>query len=173
MSQHAEDEPIVRLRRQTVLPTCYDEYDLTGFTLPKPVTLPISPPIHSTRLAEGDEAEEGATGFTPLLPGYETDSPLQWSGDEHESASDIIRRENKDLCLVLQMIQERYTFQNANDQYGKEISQLKQQIKQLQIQMDKQCLENQPLHLLRLQGSIAPVILYLHHASSHRHVLWK
>ncbi len=135
----------MRVRRKTVLPARYEEYDLTGFTLSKPVTQPMSPLIHSTRLAEGDDAEEGATGFIPLLPGYEADSPLQWSDDEHESASDIIKRENKDLRIALQMIQqERDSFQNANDQYAKELSQLKQQMKQLQIKMDQQCTGSQP-----------------------------
>ncbi len=127
MSQHEEDEPTVHVRRKTVLPARYEEYDLTGFTLSKPVTQPMSPLIHSTRLAKGYQVEEGATGFTPLLPGYEADSPLQWSDDEHESASDIIRRDNKDLSIALQMIQqERNSFQNINDQYAKELSQLKQ-----------------------------------------------
>ncbi|KAL0147386.1 hypothetical protein M9458_057313 [Cirrhinus mrigala] len=88
MSQHAEDEPTVRVRRKTVLPARYDEYDLTGFALLKPAAQPMSPPTHSTRLAEGDDQEEGTTGFTPVLPAYEADSPLPWSDDEQESPSD-------------------------------------------------------------------------------------
>ncbi|RXN20959.1 1-phosphatidylinositol 4,5-bisphosphate phosphodiesterase delta-3-A-like protein [Labeo rohita] len=159
MSQHAEDEPTVRVRRKTVLPACYDEYDLTGFTLLKPVAQPMSPPTHSSRLDESDDQEEGATGFTPVLPAYEADSPLPWSDDEQESASDVIRRENKDLRRALQMIQqERDKFQTTNDQYATEPSQLKQQMRQLQIRMEQQHPGSQSL------SAVAPP---RQHSSSH------
>ncbi|KAL0151955.1 hypothetical protein M9458_052762 [Cirrhinus mrigala] len=159
MSQHAEDEPTVRVRRKTVLPARYDEYDLTGFTLLKPAAQPMSPPTHSTRLAEGDVQEEGATGFTPMLPAYEADSPLPWSDDEQESASDVIRRENKDLRKALQMIQqERDKFQTTNERYATELSQLKQQMRQLQIRMDQQHPGSQ---------SLSPVAPPRQHSSSH------
>lgn len=95
----------------------------------------MSPLTHPTRLDEGDAAVEGAAGFTLLLSGYEADSPQQWSDDECESASDLIRRENNDIYDHLQMIwHERDIFQSANDQYVKELSQLKHQMKLLQMQ---------------------------------------
>lgn len=65
MSQQMENEPAVSVQRKTVLPAHYNEYDLTEFTLP--VTQPMSPLTHSTRLVEGDGAEKGATGLSPLL----------------------------------------------------------------------------------------------------------
>lgn len=143
MSQHSGDEPAVRVRRKSVLPARYDEYDLTGFTLPKPVPPPLSPLTHSPRLAECDDTQDGAFGFTPVLPGHEADSPSQWSDDE--GASDIVARENAKLHNSLWTIQqERDIFQRANEQYAKELTQLQHQMRQLQFHMGQQRHESQP-----------------------------
>ncbi|XP_026094149.1 uncharacterized protein LOC113066497 [Carassius auratus] len=151
MSQHEEDEPVVRARRKTVLPVRYEDYNLSGFTLPKLFPECMSPhsQLHPT-VPPSLEPEDcaRATGITPQqLPHKELDNPLQWSDDEPwGSETSILQRENRDLRLahdnLLQtlqtMQQERDTFQQATDRYSQELSQLKQQMQQLQIQMVQQ-----------------------------------
>lgn len=149
MSQHEEDEPVVRVRRKTALPARYEEYDLSGFTLPRLYPEPMSshPQFHPT-VPSSTEPEEGAAGIAHPSPlRKEPDSLQRWSDVESwDSETSILKRENRNLRLAhdnllhtLQAIQqERDTFQQATDQYSQELLQLKRQMQQLQIQLEQQ-----------------------------------
>lgn len=146
MSHNAEDEPNVRVRRKMVLPARYEDYDLTGFNLPKAVSQPMLPLTSSTQRAKCTEKEQAAPHI-PKLPEFGFDSPHPLSDEEQwETRSDKLKRENEEMRKsydkmqhTLQMVQqERDTFQSKNDQYEQELTELKQQMKQLQSQMRQQ-----------------------------------
>ncbi len=147
ISQHEEDEPVVHVRRKTALPARYEEYDLSGFTLPRLYPKPMSshPQFHPT-VPSSPEQEEGAAGIThPSPPRKELDSLQWWCDAESWDQTSILNSENRNLCLdhdnllhTLQAMQhERDTFQQATDQYSQDLLQLKRQMQQLQIQLEQ------------------------------------
>lgn len=103
MSKHEDDEPVLHVRRKTALPARYEEYDLSGFTLPRLFPEPMSPhsQFHPTVLPS-QEPKDSAAGITPQpLLRKEPDSPQQWSDDEPlGSETSVLKRENRDLMTM-------------------------------------------------------------------------
>lgn len=157
MSAHAEDEPTGRVRRKTALPARYEDYDLTGFSLPKlQYPEPVSPHTQiPSNLSEGEDQQKGATAFSPVqITCDEPHSSEEWSDTElSRSENDIFKRRNmnlhhvdKNMFRTVDLIQqERDALQQTNQQYAQELSQLKRQMQQLQIQVEQQQQIAQPL----------------------------
>lgn len=141
MSTHADDEPTGRVRRKTSLPSRYGDYDLTGFVLPTLHPEPVSP---YTQIPSNLSDEEGAMAFKlPQIPDDEYHSSEEWSdNDPGRSENALLKQRNRNLryanenmlhtVQVMQM--ERDALKQTNQQYGQELSQLKWQMQQLQIQ---------------------------------------
>lgn len=147
MSTHEEEEPAGRVRRKTALPAQYEDYDLTGFVLPKLCSEPLSPHTQiPSHLSEDKDQQEGATGFS-LLQLKEPHSQDEWSDteqsrsetDELKQRHESLRYAHKNMLHTVQVVQqERDALQQTNRQYAQELSELKRQMQQLQIQMNQQ-----------------------------------
>lgn len=149
MSIHAEKEPAGRVRRKKALPVRYEDYDLTGFVMPKLHSVPVSPHTQMPSNQPEDEDElKGATAFSVLqTPGGKHLSSDEWSDTEpSRSETGILKQWNKDvrqsneyMSHSMQMIQqEKEALQQTNRQYAEDLSQLKRQMQQLQIQVEQQ-----------------------------------
>lgn len=145
---HPEDESDGRVRRKTALPARYADYDLTGFAQPTLTTEPMSPHTQiPSHLSDDENQEEGATAYDlPLITVDELHSSDEGStSDSGRSETALLKQtnrnlhyENDNMLHTVQVMQkERDALQLTNQHYAQELSQLKWQMQQLQIQVSQ------------------------------------